>query len=143
MVLKLLPAEPQSGGLTLSPVTHNADPEVMRDRVQRAVYGMQGVVPTETVQADYQSGNETRLRQHTADSLASKEYQEELSYIGEVSRIAAAEGRPLTEAEQAMIVNREIPRYNPNLVLEILYSRRYAEDLDNSDTGVTLREAEA
>lgn len=141
MVLRILPEQEQSGGLSLQPVTHDPDPVVMRQRIERAVYGMSGVLPTETVPADYRTGNEPRLRAHTADSLSLKEYQDSVAYAGEVARISAAEGRPLTEQEQELILNREIPRYNPNLVLEILYARRYTEDLDNPEDGPTFEEA--
>lgn len=143
MVSLLQPQQPvKQGGVSMDPITYDTDPQKMEERINRNIYGMTGRVPTDTVALDMMSGNELRLREHTASALALSEYQDDLAYISSISLMAAQEGRPLTEDEQAIILNQEIPRYNPNLVLEILYSRRFMDDIEAEDSILETAEAE-
>lgn len=141
MVISLTqPTEP-TGTLKLTTDTVKLSPEVTEEKIQHARYGLVGKVPTDTVAADFWTGHERRLREYAADYLSMREYQDRLSYISEVSRMAAAEGRPLSEAEQALILSQEVPRKNPNTILEEVYAQRFVDDLADDD-GVSYQEAE-
>lgn len=138
--------EPVQGGrISLRPNSGErpVNPELIDEKVDAVTYALGDQIPSEQVRLSFWQGYEGRLREQAAVQESIRDRRARQDLINEVSRAAAADGRPITteESDYIMLVSRETVQTNPATIFEKLYTRRLVDDILNSPDNPEIEEA--
>lgn len=125
--------QPTSGGLRVSDdqLRTSSNPQDIDRKATKADYALQDRSPGhQYLRESFELGFEDYVRKEAAWAESVRFRQQKLGLVSDLTKLAAAENRPLDDQERQFIMdlNREQARRPPEIVLEALFADRYSDE---------------